>query len=142
MTIKSKKSKRGGRRPGAGRKKGVPNKLTFELKEAAAKHGDESLKAILNVLRDAETPPNVVVMAAKELLDRGFGKPAQEIDVNADFKFNKDFLISIENTYVQAMKKSRDRQIQVYRERTHFIGENLAQELIEELQNKQIEVGQ
>jgi hypothetical protein len=142
MSIKSKKSKRGGRRIGAGRKKGVPNKLTFELKEAAAKHGDEALKAILQVLRDEETPPNVVVLAAKELLDRGFGKPAQEIDLNADFKLNKDFLLNIENTYVNVMESARERQIQVYRERTDIIGKDLAEELIEELQNKQIEVGQ
>jgi hypothetical protein len=32
--IKSKKSKRGGRRPGSGRKPGAPNKVTRDLKEA------------------------------------------------------------------------------------------------------------
>ncbi|MCW1958145.1 MAG: hypothetical protein KIH64_006285 [Mycobacterium sp.] len=33
MTNNRPKSTRGGKRPGAGRKKGVPNKLTSELKE-------------------------------------------------------------------------------------------------------------
>ncbi|MGZ8226577.1 MAG: hypothetical protein ACXWT3_08080 [Methylococcaceae bacterium] len=72
--------KRGGKRPGSGRKKGIPNKNTFELKQAAAKHGEEALSALISVIRNEETPPNVIVSACREVLDRGFGRPAITID--------------------------------------------------------------
>lgn len=81
MTIKSIKSKRGGRRPGSGRKKGIPNKSTFELKQAAAEYGEEALGALVSIIRNEETPPNVIVTACREILDRGFGKPAVTIDM-------------------------------------------------------------
>jgi hypothetical protein len=87
MISKSIKSKRGGRRPGSGRKPGTPNKLTFELKKAAAAYGEEALNTLITIMRNEETPPNVAVAACREILDRGFGKPAitidaQEINVN------------------------------------------------------------
>ena len=78
MTVKS---KRGGRRQGSGRKPGTPNKLTFLLKEAAAEHGNEILNTLMNIIRDSETPANVTVSACRELLDRGFGRPAVSIEV-------------------------------------------------------------
>jgi hypothetical protein len=74
------KPKRGGRREGSGRKKGTPNKTTFELKQVAAKHGREALNALISIIRNEETPPNVIVSACREVLDRGFGKPAITID--------------------------------------------------------------
>lgn len=80
VTTKSTKSKRGGRRPGSGRKPGTPNRLTFELKKAASAYGEEALSKLLSIMRDEETPPNVAVAACKEVLDRGFGRPAITID--------------------------------------------------------------
>jgi len=81
MTVKSKQSNRGGKRAGSGRKKGTPNKSTFELKQAAAKYGNEALNKLMEIMRDPETPSNVAVSACKEVLDRGFGKPAITVDV-------------------------------------------------------------
>ncbi|WP_340123593.1 hypothetical protein [Methylobacter svalbardensis] len=75
------KSKRGGQRVGAGRKAGVPNKLTFEIKQAASVHGNEVLSTLMKIIRDSETPANVTVAACRELLDRGFGRPAVSIEV-------------------------------------------------------------
>ncbi|MFK5950340.1 MAG: hypothetical protein QM500_16400, partial [Methylococcales bacterium] len=60
------KSNRGGKRPGSGRKKGTTNKQTFELKKIAAKHGEEALNKLMEIIRDNETPANVTVMACKE----------------------------------------------------------------------------
>lgn len=74
------KPKRGGKRPGSGRKPGTPNKTTFELKQVAAEHGREALNALISIIRNEETPPNVIVSACREVLDRGFGKPAITID--------------------------------------------------------------
>lgn len=80
MATKSIKSKRGGKRPGSGRKPGIPNRLTFELKKAAAAYGEEALDSLVAIMRNEETPANVAVAACKEIFDRGFGRTAITID--------------------------------------------------------------
>lgn len=78
------KAKHGGKRPGSGRKKGVPNKTTRTIKQKAAEHGDDAITTLAGIMNDLEYPPEVRLKAANSLLDRGFGKPAQyvELDVN------------------------------------------------------------
>lgn len=56
-----------------GRKKGTPNKATASLKEMARQYTEEALEALVGVLRDSETDA-AKVSAAKEILDRGYGK--------------------------------------------------------------------
>src|SRR5712664_3987880 len=45
---------RGGKRAGAGRKPGVPNKASRELKELAREYTEEAVGALVRVLRDKE----------------------------------------------------------------------------------------
>jgi hypothetical protein len=71
---------RGGRRPGAGRPLGAPNKLTRPLRELAASHSEDCI-AVLVELRDHAEAEQVRLAAATALLDRGHGKPRQEVDV-------------------------------------------------------------
>lgn len=78
------KPKRGGKRPGSGRKPGTPNKATFELKQVAAGYGQEALSALISIIRNEETPPNVIVSACREVLDRGFGKPAITVEATVN----------------------------------------------------------
>ena len=59
-----------------GRKKGTPNKATADLKKLARKHGPWALKALRHLAEHAETE-QVRLAACRELLDRGFGRPAQ-----------------------------------------------------------------
>ena len=59
-----------------GRQKGTPNKVTADLKKLAGKHGKEAVAAILTIARSAENEQTRLA-AWRELLDRGFGKPAQ-----------------------------------------------------------------
>ena len=73
----------GGRRPGAGRPLGSPNKLTRPLKELAALHSEDCI-AVLVELRDHAEAEQVRLAAATALLDRGHGRPRQEIDVKGD----------------------------------------------------------
>ena len=75
----------GGRRPGAGRPLGSPNKLTRPLKELAALHSEDCI-AVLVELRDHAESEQVRLAAANALLDRGHGKPRQEIDLSEDNK--------------------------------------------------------
>ena len=77
------KSRRGGARPGAGRPLGVPNKLTRPLRELAALHSEDCI-AVLVQLRDHAEAEQVRLAAANSLLDRGYGKPRQEIDLRDD----------------------------------------------------------
>lgn len=110
MVIKSTKSKRGGRRPGSGRKPGAPNRLTFELKTAAAAHGNEALNKLLSLIRDEETPPNVAVAACREVLDRGFGRPSITIDqpeININLFPPKEELDAI---YEKALQEAAERE--------------------------------
>lgn len=76
---------RGGRRPGAGRPLGVPNRLTRPLRELAALHSEDCI-AVLIELRDHAEAEQVRLAAANSLLDRGHGKPRQEIDLSDDGK--------------------------------------------------------
>lgn len=78
------KPTRGGKRPGSGRKPGTPNKATFELKQVAAEYGQEALSALISIIRNEETPPNVIVSACREVLDRGFGRPAITVEATVN----------------------------------------------------------
>lgn len=69
-------SKPGERR--GGRKAGTPNKSTAEIKAAARLHGDAALKRLAHLLINAESEM-AQITAAKELLDRGYGRTTQLI---------------------------------------------------------------
>ncbi len=79
----------GGRREGAGRKKGVPNKATVEIKALAQQYGPDVIARLAELSGcafDAEgrriagaENQQVQVSAMRELLDRGYGKATQPI---------------------------------------------------------------
>ena len=70
----------GGARPGAGRPAGQPNKATRELKTLAQEYTSEAIKALAEVMRDKTAPAIARVKAAEALLDRGHGKPTQQVE--------------------------------------------------------------
>lgn len=67
-------SKPGERR--GGRKKGTPNKATRELKELARDYTADALTTLEQVMKGSESDA-ARVAAAKEFLDRGYGRAAQ-----------------------------------------------------------------
>ena len=73
----------GGKRPGAGRKLGVPNKATAEIKEIARQYAPEAVGILANLMRKAQSE-QARVAAAKEILDRGYGKATQPIAGDKD----------------------------------------------------------
>lgn len=76
-------SKRGGARPGSGRPKGVPNKATRDLKELAQVYTAAALKTLSDIMRRGESEA-ARVAAARELLDRGYGRATQTIDAKVE----------------------------------------------------------
>lgn len=71
---------KGGKRPGAGRPKGVPNKATAAIREIAGQYTEQAVTALVSILAGGEgIPAAAQVAAAKELLDRAHGKPSQAL---------------------------------------------------------------
>jgi hypothetical protein len=80
-------AKRGGKRPGAGRKKGVPNKVTAEVKDIAQQYGAAAIEAAaklagLVVGKDGEPEGQAEseqarIAALNIILDRAYGKATQ-----------------------------------------------------------------
>jgi hypothetical protein len=75
-----KRKANGGKRPGSGRKKGVPNKVAFDLKIAAQQYTPAALETLVQIAQDPEAPHSARVQASNALLDRGHGKPVQAIE--------------------------------------------------------------
>ena len=69
-------SKPGERR--GGRRKGVPNKATRDIKAMAQPYAPEALETLARIMRSSESD-QARVAASRELLDRGYGKSAQAI---------------------------------------------------------------
>ena len=65
-----------GKRPGAGRPPGALNRLTRPIRELAAEQGAASIARLIQ-LRDEAESEQVRLVAARELLDRGYGRPRQ-----------------------------------------------------------------
>src|SRR4051812_40195444 len=68
--------------PGSGRQKGTPNKATADLRGIAREYTEEAVLMLVSVMRDPKMLAVARVQAAKEILDRGHGKPAAAVDVN------------------------------------------------------------
>lgn len=72
MAEQTKKSKRGGPRPGSGRPKGVKNKSTImkeelhqEVLTRAVENAETPLEVMLGIMRDPDTDPSMRFEAAK-----------------------------------------------------------------------------
>lgn len=92
--------KRGGKREGAGRKPGSPNKLTVAqrrtLREIADSYTDEAIRTLAEIMRDEHAPHAARATAANSILDRGHGKPKQPIEADLDIsKLSDEQLIAL-----------------------------------------------
>lgn len=66
-------------------------KIEADVKALARECAPEAILTIRTIMLDAKAPPAARIGAANALLDRGFGRPAQQVDVNAtiDFDFSQ-----------------------------------------------------
>jgi hypothetical protein len=72
------------KRGGPGRSKGVPNKATAEIKALAQVYGPAAIDVLVGIMTSVDQPPPARVAAAKELLDRGYGKSKETVAVEND----------------------------------------------------------
>jgi len=80
---------RGGARPNAGRKPGgktkrppVPKLAHVGLQVAARRYTEDALNVVVAALKDESTTNRL--SAAKEILDRGWGRPSQDTKIIGD----------------------------------------------------------
>jgi hypothetical protein len=66
-----------GRKTG-GRAAGTPNKATADLKTTAREYGPRVIEKLWGICEKGESD-QAKINAARELLDRGYGKPAQAV---------------------------------------------------------------
>lgn len=75
------KSKHGGARPGAGRKRGVVSEIKLNIAQVAREYAPAALQALGEIVVDPMAPHSARVQAANSLLDRAFGKPMSAMEV-------------------------------------------------------------
>ena len=63
-----------------GRQKGTPNKSTAEVKAYCQEFGEDIITMLVN-LAYYSIDPRVRIMAGKEILDRGYGRPPQGVEL-------------------------------------------------------------
>jgi hypothetical protein len=72
---------RGGKRPGAGRKVGAVSQAKREIADMAKDHAETALKVLVDVANNKKAPAAARVSAASAILDRGYGKPRQAVEL-------------------------------------------------------------
>lgn len=65
-----------------GRQKGSSNKVTADIKALAQAHCADAVDTLASIMTDVETPAAARVAAAKELIDRGYGKAVQPTELS------------------------------------------------------------
>lgn len=66
-----------------GRTAGTPNKVTADIKALAQEHGENAILQLATILTTSENH-SARIAAAKELLDRGYGKAKQAVELTGE----------------------------------------------------------
>lgn len=74
-------AQRGGARPGAGRKKGAVSQAKRDLAAMAKDHAEDALAVLVSVAKNPKAASAARVSAATAILDRGFGRPRQAVEL-------------------------------------------------------------
>lgn len=70
--------------------RGRPKK-DLDLAKLAQSHAETAIKTLVDVMTAEEATPSARVSAASELLDRGFGRAPQTLDVEHKVAFSEQF---------------------------------------------------
>jgi len=78
-----------------GRKAGTLNKVSADIRELAGQHGPAVIAELARLATGSESEP-VRVSAGRELLDRGYGKPAQNREPIDDHRADDEQVSDLE----------------------------------------------
>lgn len=92
-----------------GRKLGSVNKATRTIREAAQEYTEDALKVLADVMNDHDQPALARIAAATAILDRGHGRPAQAIEVDANVS-NRRMDLSLIDAELEAAALERARR--------------------------------
>ncbi len=94
----------GGKRDGAGRKLGIPNKTTAEIRDLAKEYAPQAIEKLYNLMLCSESD-KIQLMACKEILDRGYGRSVASVIQETDYRCNKE---EIEETRRKLLERARE----------------------------------
>lgn len=80
----------------AGRQKGALRKVVPEIREAAKAYGPEVLLRLVSLVKSKDE--RVAIAACTAILDRGYGRPAQNVDVKGGFDIVVEIVRFIEGS--------------------------------------------
>lgn len=100
------KEGRGGVRENSGRPSSAQTILNQTIKERAAIHGDSAIETMVELMNNDEIPANVRLAAAEKLLDRGFGKPKQEVEMTGEVSYVDK--TDLDDRYAKNMSKTAE----------------------------------
>ena len=69
----------GGKRPGAGRRRGAVSQAKLDIAAMAKGHAQAALDVLVTVAKDDDAPSAARVSASTAILDRAYGKPKQAL---------------------------------------------------------------
>lgn len=65
-----------------GRLKGTPNKATADIRALAQTYAPDAIATLAKIMGSEKEPAPARVAAAKELIDRGYGKSVQAVEMS------------------------------------------------------------
>ena len=77
----------GGKRNGAGRRKGGSNSVHPDIRAIAGQHTEATIERLAQIIRDGETT-SVTVKAIELMLAYGHGKPRESVDVSTNMEIS------------------------------------------------------
>jgi hypothetical protein len=87
---------RGGKRPGAGAKKGQKYRPKFDIQAEAEARAAKAMKVFDDIFASRRVSPLTKLSAADKILDRAYGKPVQSTQMlNADGEVVAPVLVQI-----------------------------------------------
>lgn len=87
-----------------GRKPGTPNKATASIRDIAREYTGDAVKALVDVLNDVQQPASARVSAASAILDRGFGRPTQSMELTGAEGGPVEQLIDLKGAPTEVLK--------------------------------------
>lgn len=89
-----------------------------DLKEAAKAHTRQALNTLVSVMNDTEAPQTSRITAAVALLDRGWGRPQQNIEARVE---NVDIAKSAAQVLMDLSRRAKESKLQDLKDKEAII---------------------